>query len=197
MTIVRNTFSTLALLCAATFSAAAAQTDSTDIRHQRKWAISAEIGMNSLSSLIGPFGTYYATPAVAVDFGAGLSSSGMRPGLRARYLFTSQDQTSFFGGLGLKYGIGSGGQDIKLKDPDTKNELKVQTNPTGFLDFMLGVEFLANNGFLLIANAGYSALLTNTPYEITDGVPSDKGKKTLDLLFGSGIMLSVSVGKAF
>ncbi len=46
------------LLCALAFSRASAQTDSSDIRQQRKWAISAEIGMNSLSSLVGPVGTY-------------------------------------------------------------------------------------------------------------------------------------------
>ncbi len=185
------------LFCAIAFSSAKAQTDSSDFRQQRKWAISAEIGMNSLSSLIGPVGTFYAMPSLAVDIGAGLSSSGLRPGVRARYLFTSKDKTSFFGGLGLKQGLGSGGQEIKLKDTDTKQELKLETEPTSFLDFMLGVEFLANNGFLVIANAGYSQLLTDTPYTITAGVPSDKGKKALDAVFGSGIMLSVSLGKAF
>ncbi len=94
-------------------------------------------------------------------------------------------------------GIGSGGQEIKLKDADTKQELKLETEPTTFLDFMLGVEFLANNGFLVIANAGYSQLLTDTPYKITAGVPSNQGKKAFDAVFGSGIMLSVSLGKAF
>jgi hypothetical protein len=150
-----------------------------------------------LSSLLGPVVTYYAKPALAVDLGAGLSSSGLRPGLRGRYLFTPNDKTSFFGGLGLKYGLGSADQEIKVKDSDTQEELKLTTNPTVFLDFILGMEFLANNGFLLLANAGYSRLLTDDPYEMTDGTPSDKGKKVLDLVFGSGVMLSVSVGKAF
>ncbi|MBW8887845.1 MAG: hypothetical protein JF616_08830 [Fibrobacteres bacterium] len=186
-----------ALICAIAFTSANAQTDSTDMRNQRKWAISAEIGMNSLSSLVGPVGTYYAMPSLAIDLGAGLSSSGLRPGLRARYLFTPKDKTSFYGGLGLKYGLGSGNQEVKVQDSDTKADLKLETKPTTFLDFMLGVEFLANNGFLVISNLGYSQLLSDKPYEITEGVASDKGKKVLDTVFGSGLMLSVSLGKAF
>jgi hypothetical protein len=194
---MRLAFTVPALICALGFSCASAQTDSTGSRNQRKWGISGEIGVNSLSSLIGPVLTYYAIPGLATDFGVGLSSSGLRPGVRGRYLFTPRDKVSFFGGLGLKYGMGSGDQEAKVKDADTQEEMKLQTNPTVFLDFMLGMEFLANNGFLLIANAGYSQLLTDDPYKVTSGIPSDQGKKVLDMVFGSGIMLSVSVGKAF
>jgi hypothetical protein len=194
---MRFAFPLQVLICAIGFSSAYAQTDSLGTRNQRKWAVSGEIGMNSLSSLLGPVVSYYAKPSLAVDLGVGLSSSGLRPGVRGRYLFTPNDKTSFFGGLGFKYGLGSGDQEAKVKDADTQVEMKLKTNPTAFLDLMLGFEFLANNGFLVIANAGYSQLLTDDPYEMTDGTPSEKGKNVLDLVFGSGIMLSASVGKAF
>lgn len=197
MVIVRLAISLSILICAFAFSGARAQTDSSDFRHQRQWGVSAEVGLNSLASLVGPMLTYYAMPSLAVDVGAGLSISGLRPGARLRYLFTPKDKASFYGGLGLKSGFGSGDQDIKVKDTDTQSDIRLQTRPTSFLDFMLGVEFLANNGFLVMANAGYSQLLTSKPYVMTDGTPSDKTKKALDAIFGSGILLSVSLGKAF
>jgi hypothetical protein len=174
-----------------------AQRDDSETRHNRVWAVSAEVGINSLSSLIGPVFTVYARPQLALDLGAGLSTSGLRPGIRARYLFTPRDQASFFGGVGYKIGLGSGSTDVKVKDPDTKEDLMVHTDPASFLDAMLGTEFLANNGFLVIANAGFSVLLGGKPYSVTQGAPSKKALKTFDTIFGSGIMLSVSLGKAF
>lgn len=194
---MRLAFPLTALICALAISGAKAQTDSSDFRHQRKWAVSGEVGLNSLSSLVGPMLTCYVMPSLAVDAGAGLSVSGLRPGVRARYLFTPKDKASFYGGLGLKTAFGSGEQDLKAKDVDTKEEFRFKTNPTDFLDFMLGVEFLANNGFLVMGNAGYSQLLTSKPYEITVGAPGDKTKKAFDTIFGSGIMLSISLGIAF
>jgi hypothetical protein len=173
-------------------------TDSLDseMRKPRQWALSAEVGINSLSSLLGPVVTYYAHPLIAVDMGLGLSSSGLRPGVRGRYLFT-HEKTSFSGGIGFKYGLGSDGVETKFKDPDTKVDLKITTEKTAFLDFMLGADFMADNGFLVIANLGWSQLLTSKPYVIVSGTPSDQGEKVLNTVFGSGLLLSVSLGKAF
>ncbi len=180
-------------------STAFCQTDSaeSDLRRPRTWALSAEVGMNSLSSLIGPVATWYAKPRLAVDFGIGLSSVGLRPGIRARYLF-SLDKVAYYAGAGLKYGLGSGGQDVKIQDPDTKKDIMVQIKGSGFGDLMLGVEYLANNGFLVIANAGYSVLMGGKNYTFANGtVVSDKTDKAFQTVFGSGVLLSVSLGKAF
>src|SRR4051812_42587592 len=56
----------------------------------RPWALTAEAGINSLASLAGPVVSFYPKPQLAVDLGAGLSSGGLRPGLRARYLFSRE-----------------------------------------------------------------------------------------------------------
>ena len=191
---------TLALLvtAAAAHAQAADSTEAAeDARQPRRWAVSGEIGLNSLASLIGPVFTFWAKPAFAVDLGAGLSSSGLRPGVRARYLFTARDKTSFFGGVGFKTGLGSNGQEFKVEDPETKADLRLITNVTYFADAQLGTEFLAGNGFLVIGNVGYSVLLSADPYEVASGSPSKKATKALDAAFGSGPMLSVSLGKAF
>lgn len=180
----------------------AAPADSEDApahpgRKPRVWGISGEIGFNSLSSMIGPVATFYLKPRIPLDLGVGLSNAGLRPGLRARYLF-SQDKFAWFGAVGFKYALGSGDQDVKLKDADTKETFYIRIDPSPYLDLSLGCEFLANNGFLLIANAGYSALLGDKNFKASNGtVISENSDKLLKVILGSGIMLSVSVGKAF
>lgn len=180
---------------------ALAQSDSTEsdveLRNPRKWALSAEVGVNSLSSLMGPVATFYVKPQIAVDLGIGLSSVGLRPGLRARYAF-SREKTAYFAGAGLKQGLGTGGEDIEIEDPDTKEKINIQIDAGTFLDLMVGVEFMADNGFLVIATAGYSTLLGDKLYTVSDGfTASEDAIKLFDTVFGSGIMLSVSLGKAF
>lgn len=168
-----------------------------ELRKPRKWALSAELGMNSLSSLVGPVATFYVKPQIAVDLGVGVSSVGIRPGMRARYAF-SREKTAYFAGIGFKHGLGTGGEEIEIEDPDTKEKLKMEVDASNFLDFMVGVEFMADNGFLVIATAGYSTLLGDQVYTVSSATPaSDKAIKAFDTIFGSGIMLSVSLGKAF
>ena len=171
--------------------------EAPEMRKPRSWALSAEIGMNSLSSLVGPAATWYVAPHYALDFGMGLSSVGLRPGVRGRYLF-SLEKTAYFAALGLKYGMGTGDKSVEVEDPDTKEKLDVEIDGCGFADVSVGVEYVADNGFQVIANAGYSVLLGGQNYHFAvDTQPSDKGEKAFKTVFGSGIMLSVSLGKAF
>jgi hypothetical protein len=171
--------------------------DAPEFRKQRTWALSGEIGMNSLSSLVGPVATWYVAPNYALDFGAGLSSGGLRPGLRARYLF-SLEKTSYFGAIGLKYALGTADEYVKVKDPDTEKDIELQIDGSGYIDASVGVEYLADNGFLVIANAGYSQLWGGQNYHYRPGsVVSDEAVKLYKAVLGSGIMLSVSLGKAF
>ena len=155
--ILKTSFFLAALLATQVFcSTDSAQTDTIpgpELRHQRRWAISGELGVNGLSSLIGPVFTWYAAPNIPLDLGTGLSAVGWRPGLRARYLF-SQGKTAWFAGLGFKYGLGTAGAEAKVQDPDTKQDIKFKLEPSPFADVSMGMEFLANNGFLLILNGG-------------------------------------------
>jgi hypothetical protein len=169
----------------------------SEFRKPRVWALSAEMGLNSLSSLVGPVATWYVKPQIALDMGVGLSSGGLRPGLRARYLF-SREKVSYFGGLGLKYALGSAGKFIEVEDPDTKKKFKIEIDGSGYVDGSLGVEYLADNGFLVIANAGYSQLWGGINFHVAEGdAASEKAMDLYKAVLGSGIMLSVSLGKAF
>jgi hypothetical protein len=175
---------------------ATGESPESELRKPRAWALSGEIGINSLSSLVGLAATFYVNPRFPVDVGLGLSQNGLRPGVRARYLF-SADKVAYFAGAGVKYGLGAGDTEIKVDDVETKEKLGITLDPTGFVDAMLGVEYLADNGFLVIANAGYSQMLGGKNWHVASGTASDKSVKTFDTIFGSGIMLSVSLGKAF
>lgn len=171
--------------------------DAPELRKPRTWALSAEIGMNSLSSMVGPTATWYVAPHYALDFGVGLSNVGLRPGIRGRYLF-SLEKTAYFAGLGLKYGLGSGDEFVEVEDPDTEEKLQIQIDGSGFIDASVGVEYVADNGFQVLANAGYSVLFGGQNYHYgPSSAPSDKVDKVFKAILGSGIMLSVSLGKAF
>jgi hypothetical protein len=168
-----------------------------ELRKPRIWALSAEVGLNSLSSLVGPVATWYAAPNYALDLGLGLSSAGWRPGLRARYLF-SLEKTAYFGAIGLKYATGSDGKYAKVKDPETEKDIEIKVDGSGYVDASVGVEYLADNGFLVLANAGYSQLWGGQNYHFRPGAAvSDEAEKLYKAVLGSGIMLSVSLGKAF
>jgi hypothetical protein len=194
--IYRNTLIALGFILTA-LAMGEEEAEEVEMRNLRNWGVSGEIGMNSLSSLAGVFGTYYFTPNIALDVGAGLSSNGLRPGLRGRYLF-SQERLSYFIGFGYKYGLGSEDEWVELEDPETKDKFEVLVESASFLDFSVGTDFMANNGFMLIFNIGYSFALSDKFYTVESGYSlSDKSAKAFDFVFGSGPMLALSVGKAF
>src|SRR5690606_5347483 len=187
--------------CAVAFALAVpalCQTDSgeikSELRNPRKWAISVEGGANSLSSIAGPVATLYAHPQMAVDLGLGISKVGPRLGFRTRYLF-SREKMAYFAGLGLKHGFGWDDRDVEVDDPDSDGNINLRIESGTYLDLMAGAEYLANNGFLLIVNVGYSKMLALF-YEL----PADSGysRDTIkSSVLGSGILFSVSLGKAF
>jgi hypothetical protein len=161
--------------------------ESPELRKPRVWALGGEMGLNSLSSLVGPVATWYVKPQIALDMGVGLSSGGLRPGVRARYLF-SREKVSYFGGLGLKYGLGSNGKFVEVEDPDTKKKFKIEIDGSGYVDGSLGVEYLADNGFLVIANAGYSQLWGGINFHVAEGdAASEKAMDLFKAVLGSGI----------
>ena len=185
----------IAILSTQSFS----QSDSaeTEMRNPRAFGISGEVGMNSLGSLLGPVATFYVKPQIALDLGFGLSSVGLRPGVRARYLF-SKEKMAYTLGAGLKYGLGTGEEFVPIEDEKNKTTVHVKIKPSTFVDLTAGTDFLANNGFLLIANVGYSLRVGGKNYEVQSGeFPSKETNQAFRLVFGSGILLSISAGWGF
>lgn len=178
---------------------AAAQTEETanpDLRKPRSTAVSLEMGGNSLSSLVGLKGSFFVRPQVALDVGLGLSGTGLRPGVYGRYLFSRAKFSPFAYG-GLKYGLGTGGQSVEIKDPETDADLEIEIKPSPFLDFGVGVDFMAHNGFYFTGGLGWSQLLSGKNYEYTAGTPSEEAEDLAKFAYGSGLGLFLSLGYAF
>jgi hypothetical protein len=170
--------------------------EETYARKPRNAAVSAEVGMNSLSSLVGLKGTFFVAPQVAVDLGLGVSNTGLRPGVYGRYLFSGAKFTPYAYG-GFKYGLGSGGATIEVEDPDTGVMYNVEVKPSPFVDFGLGIDYLAHNGFYFTAALGWSELLTGKNYEWVGATPPEDVDNVMNFLLGSGLAFSLSLGYAF
>lgn len=165
-------------------------------RKPRASAVSLEMGGNSLSSLLGVKGTFFVQPQIAVDVGVGLSGVGLRPGVYARYLFSLAKFTPFAYG-GFKYGIGTGGQSVEVEDPETEADLGIKIEPSPFLDFGMGVDYLAHNGIYFTGGIGWSMLLRDENYEWTEGEPSEEADDLAKFFYGSGLAVFLSLGYAF
>ncbi len=165
-------------------------------RTPRQSSISLELGANSLASLVGVTYGYYFQPQMALDVGLGLSGVGIRPGLRARYNFSRKKLSPFVSGA-FKYGLGTGNTEVSVEDIDTKEKLFLKISPSAFLDVGLGVDYLANNGFLFLGTVGYSMLMGGDNFTVVSGSPSPRSQDALKLAYGSGVTLGLSFGKAF
>ena len=184
-------------------TAAWSQTDDTAnpyVRKPRKAAVSAELGMNSLASLIGIEGSFFVQKQVAVDVGLGISTTGLRPGVYARYLFSDAKFSPFVYG-GLKYGLGSGNTPVEAtnaEDASDPTTYPLKVKPSPFLDLGFGIDYLADGGFYFKAVIGWSSLLGGTNYEWVNGsAPNQKTEDTYKLILGGGPALAFSLGYAF
>jgi hypothetical protein len=186
------------LLLAAAAATLAQVPDSANpyVRKPKSAAVGVELGGNSLASLVGIKGTFFVTPQFLVDAGLGLSALGLRPGVQARYLFSKAKFSPFAYG-GFKYGLGSGGETIKLKDEEADEEYGVKVDGSPFVDFGFGLDYLAHSGFNFTTGIGWSQLLGGKNYEWVGAEPSHDFDKTTELVFGSGLALYLSLGYAF
>ena len=183
------------LVFAATWAQDSENSD-LDLRKPRTVAVSAEVGFNSLSSMVGLKGTYFVAPQWAIDLGLGLSSVGLRPGVYGRYLF-SPNKFSPFAYAGLKSAPGSGGQAVEVEDPGTSTKYQLEVKPSSFADFGLDIDYLAHNGFYFTGGLGWSQLLGGKNYEWEGAVPPEKFENAIKFALGSGFGLFLSLGYAF
>jgi len=164
------------------------------IRDLRKTAVWFNMGWNGLTGF-GVNLSYYPVPKIAIDAGIGLSAVGVKTSARGRYLFKVKNFTPFVG-LGLMYGFGSP-YEIEQKDSfnnDAPYKMKVGKSP--FIQLAFGFEYMAKKGFYTLFNTGYALLLADN-YEITSGTISPDMKRSLDISFGSGIVIEGGIGFAF
>lgn len=163
------------------------------IREVRRNAISGNIGWNSLTGVGVTYHNYLAKQ-MSVELGVGLGITGVKFGGRFSYLFSEKNFSPFISG-GFNYGMGFGDTELEIDTDGTKYKYKVSSSP--YVQIAGGIEYMRDNGFLFSANLGYAILLTGSNYEITNGNPSSNNIKAMDILFGSGIVMEVTIGYAF
>jgi len=177
-----------------------ANTDSLDsmvkapIRSERINALTFELGWNSLAG-IGPNYHYFVNPNVCVDIGLGISGVGLKIGGRGRYLISKKNFTQFLG-AGFIYASGTLGGEAELDNKDgTIVHMKLKSSP--FLQLVGGIEYIAEGGFMFMANIGYAKLLIEDNVEIISGTPDDTMETIIDIAYRSGITITLNFGYSF
>ncbi len=172
--------------------------DIRPIRSLRKLALTAELGWNGLAGF-GPVLTYNAHPHVAVDLGTGFSLFGWKVGLRGRYNILTSNFTPFLGaGFNATSGLGELPFNDK-NDPDAdpnRDVVTINVKPSYLVQGVLGFDYIHRRGFTMIGCVGFAKLLNTDNVELVEGSgePNHEERMAIDVLFGSGAVISMSLG---
>lgn len=152
-----------------------------------------DFGWNSLTGLGGTLSATFL-PHVEADAGVGVSALGWRAGARLR-LTPLRGAFRPFLGAGLSLSAGTLGRTVRLDSDDNAFEYKVKLAP--FAQVVGGIETLDDSGWVLMLTGGYAYALRASNIEITSGMPLESQQRALDLLYRSGLVISIGVGKRF
>jgi len=162
-----------------------------DVRSQRPWALSGELGWNGLAG-VGLTLRRTLESGFAVEGGVGVSVEGAKAGLRVRYDFSRAEWTPFLG-LGFLYGTGFEGE---VKGDGSTGPFKYRIGRSPYLQAVVGLEYQGQGGFVFAAATGYARLLGQN-LNVTSGTPTYDDLAAARLATGSGLVLSFSWGYAF
>ena len=165
------------------------------IRRVRHLALTGEVGWNGLAGF-GAMLTYHAAPHVALDLGGGLSLTGWKAGARVRLNLLEGPLTPFIG-VGLM-GTSGFGEVAGVRDDSDPNagEVTLRIGPSAFVQSVLGIDFTGRKGFTMIGCLGYAHVL-NHNLDVVAGTPTSGEKKAFDIVFGSGLVLTLATGYSF
>ena len=165
------------------------------VRADRRIALLGELGWNGLAGF-GAIVAYHANPHVTVELGAGLAVVGAKLGLRTRYNFTEKSVTPFVG-LGFMAATGYDAPTRDLAAEEGNPELNIELKPSGWMQAVAGLDWTSRDGFTLIGAVGHAWLLTGDNIVIVTGEPTKEERKGIDIVFRSGIVLSIAIGYSF
>ena len=159
-----------------------------DPRSERPWVFSGELGWNGLAG-IGLIIARHLDPHFTLEAGLGFAAEGAKAGFRARYGLQTGESTPFVG-AGFLYGTG-----FPAGSPDAKGfQYSIRGSP--FLQLVAGYEYQSRDGFTLDAAAGYARLLRPN-LTIVAGTPTQDDLSAIRIATGSGLVLSLAIGRAF
>jgi len=158
------------------------------------FVLGLELGINSLSSVLGGRATWYPVQQLAVDAGGSWSNAGLRGGFGLRW-FTSKEFDSPFVGVAWKR---SAGVDSASLD-DGSNGSAVTINPIQWIDAELGYEIRRTDGLVIVLTTGWSTAISSKRSTILPGSGplSKQAKDNLEYYTGSGPIAAVAVGVGF
>jgi hypothetical protein len=165
------------------------------VRADRRLALLGELGWNGLAGF-GVIVAFHANPYLTFDLGAGLGAVGGKIGLRARYNFLTKPVTPFIG-VGFISATGFNAPTRDLDNDESNEELNIRIRPSAFLQTVAGVDWTSRNGFTLLGAVGYAFMLTRDNVVIITGVPTEEDRRGLDIVFRSGVVISIALGYSF
>ncbi len=161
------------------------------IRARRRLALLGESGWNGIAGF-GPTLTFHAHPHLSFDLGAGVSLTGWKLGLRSRYNFLNGPVTPFIG-AGF---IGTSGLGELLIEEEGEPDVTIRVKPSTFIQAAAGVDWTSQRGFTMVGAVGYAFLL-NDNLDVVAGTPNAEQRQAFDVLFSSGLVLTVAIGYSF
>jgi hypothetical protein len=162
-----------------------------DVRSQRPWALSGELGWNGLAGA-GLVLRRALGSGFGIEGGVGLSAEGAKAGLRARYDFSRAEWTPFLG-VGFLYCTGS---EREVGDNGSTGPFRYRVGRSPYLQAVFGLEYQGEGGFVFAVATGYARLLSQN-LNVTQGAPTSDDLAAARLATGSGLVLSLSWGRAF
>jgi outer membrane protein W len=169
------------------------------IRAQRRLALTGEIGWNGLAGF-GPVLTYHVHPHFSTELGLGLSLTGWKAGVRARYNLLTSAVTPFVGvGFNATTGLGevtANAADDPNRDPE-RDPVTMNIKASHFVQGVVGIDYVHRRGFTLIGCVGYSRLLNDNNVEILAGSLTNEEERGFEIAFKSGPVITVGVGYSF
>jgi len=164
------------------------------VRMTHTFGLSGNLGWNALTG-VGITFQYYVIPKVALDAGLGISSVGYKFSGRARYIFMKKAFSPFVS-AGFIYGTGSFDQPVSIDDVETSQKIIFKVLPSRYLQFTVGAEYVAKSGFFIMFGGGIAVLLSDNIKYIS-GSPSETMKRVMDITYGTGLVMEVSIGYIF
>jgi hypothetical protein len=154
-------------------------------------ALLGEVGWNGIAGF-GPTLGFHAIPQLTFELGAGISLTGWKLGLRSRYNLLKGPVTPFIG-AGF---MGTAGLGELVIEEEGQPDVTIRVKPSAFIQAAAGVDWTSERGFTLVGAVGYAFLL-NDNLDVVAGTPTQEHRQAFDVLFRSGLVLTVGTGYSF
>lgn len=163
------------------------------VRDHRALCITLATPWNGLVG-VGPILSYYPDAHVGIDGGIGIGGTGVKYGLRLRYLFITKIVTPFVG-AGFMSGGGTGDASVQMNSDN--NPITIKLARTNFVQFLAGMDLITSGGFMFLGGLGYADCLNRNNVTVVDGVPTDVQNQAINLAYRGGLVIELDVGYAF